>query len=56
VAEIVEADPTEARLLEQGRPDAMHEVQGVDRPVDPVRKYPRREITALNGGLGVPPR
>src|SRR5438034_3324573 len=49
VPEVVEADPTEARLLEQGQRDAMHEVQGVDRPVDPIREYPRREITALNG-------
>src|SRR6266705_6489300 len=56
VPEVVEADPTEPRLLEQGQPDAMHEVQGVDRPVDPIREYPRREITALNGGLGLEKR
>jgi|SRR5437762_636914 len=56
VPEVVEADPTEARLLEQGQPDAMHEVQGVDRPVDPIREYPRREIAALNGGLGLEKR
>src|SRR6184192_1021292 len=56
VPEVVEADPTEARLLEQGQPDAMHEVQGVDRPVDPIREYPRREIAALNGSLGLEKR
>src|SRR5438034_9689696 len=56
VPEVVEADPTEARLLEQGQRDAMHEVQGVDRPVDPIREYPRRELTALHGGLGLEKR
>src|SRR5438093_9912133 len=31
---LAEADPTEPGLLEQGQPDAMHEVQGVDRLAD----------------------
>jgi len=53
VAKVMEADPTEPGLLEQRLRDAMHEVQRVDRLVDPVRKYPRREIAALNGGLGL---
>src|SRR5207249_4578595 len=33
-----------ARLLEQGPPDAMHEVQSIDRLPGPVREYPGHEI------------
>ena len=49
--EVMEADPPEPRLLKQGQPDAVHEVQGVDRLAGPIREYPGDEIEALEGRL-----
>jgi len=43
VPEIVEADPPKSRLLKQGVPDTMDEVQGVDRLADTVSDTPTEQ-------------
>ena len=51
---LAEADPTEPGFLEQGQPDAMHEVQGVDRLADGglgfQERFPSLERSRERGG------